>query len=193
MLARRARESLAKGGIGAEIFRDDGVFRRAHEEYTVQAGLAYLRVLSFDPEAFGLVVAADRAEEALRRLGDAHIRVSILDEVEEVEAGPVEPASEPVSHPYRGEAEERVCVRCGEPEHGVRPRCATCGGQLVLSAVWRAARRRVLRRWAAVFVLGLIGLGIATPRATCGSALHPGRRAPPPPPVLWHPERFNQP
>jgi hypothetical protein len=177
MLARRGREILRRAGLASEIVRDDVAFGRAQADYTAKAGLAYLRVASFDPEAFGLCVDAERAVEAARVLLAARIPVSVLgsEEGEGDFARPV-PAGEPAGHPYRGSSEERVCLRCGEPEAGARPPgapCARCGGVLASHEAWLVARRRVARRWAALFVLALVGLGVASPRfVSCRTAVH---------------------
>ena len=70
-------------------------------------------------------------------------------------------------------------MRCGEPEHGARPlgaSCARCGGTLATHEIWLAARRKVARRWATVFVFALLGLGVASPRVvSCGTLVHVGR------------------
>ncbi len=101
MLARRARTILAREGIDAELFRDEDVYRHAQDQFRTVEKIAYMNLARFDPDAFGVLVARDRADDARAALAREGLEVAALEVDPE---RPMEPLDlgEAEAHPYRG-------------------------------------------------------------------------------------------
>jgi hypothetical protein len=150
MLARRAADILGRCGIEAEVFRDEDVFRAAQAQFATSEKIAYMNLARFDPDAFGVLVARDRVEEARGTLAREGLDVALLEIDPDRSVAPLDPLlwnDEADAHPYRG----------------------------ALVRVRRQDAARFRRPLVGAIALGL-GLGLAflfAPRAfSCGATVH---------------------